>query len=66
MNPVGYNQQLTHDDLRSVNGGMKYEAGVKSPHVVDARGGSLVIYGIRLTYDLNGNCTSIAPVNPHK
>ncbi|OPY98199.1 hypothetical protein A5906_35315 [Bradyrhizobium sacchari] len=55
-------RELTDRELRDVSGGMKADTGVRNPDVVDARGGSMVIYGVRLTYDQNGHCSSIAPV----
>ncbi|WP_439374726.1 hypothetical protein ACRQ5Q_26565 [Bradyrhizobium sp. PMVTL-01] len=63
---MGSARELTDNDLLNVSAGMKVEDGTKNPDVIDARGGSMVIYGIRLTYDLNGHCTSIAPVNPQR
>jgi hypothetical protein len=46
---------------------MNHENVVKNSPVGDARGGSLVIYGIRMTYDLKRQLyTSIAPVKAQK
>ena len=45
-------------DLDEVIGGMKWDRNHVSKDVIDARGGSITIFGWTMTYDLKGNVTS--------
>jgi len=53
--------ELSADQLEHVSGGMKWDHNHVSPNVIDARGGSLVVWGVQLTFDVKGKCSSIGP-----
>ncbi|MFZ0791099.1 MAG: hypothetical protein WAM94_15915 [Chromatiaceae bacterium] len=53
-------RELSRDELRRVNGGMKWERGTPNADVIDARGGQTVILGLTLTFDINGNVSSVS------
>lgn len=55
------NHELTAEQLDDVAGGMKWQRGAVNPDVIDARGGQLIVWGIQLTFDVNGKCSSIGP-----
>ena len=53
-------RDLGRTELEQVSGGMKWPRGYKSPNVIDARGGSIRIGGIIVTFDINGDVSSIS------
>ena len=53
--------ELSADQLEHVSGGMKWDRNYVSPNVIDARGGSLVVWGVQMTFDVHGKCSSIGP-----
>lgn len=53
--------ELSTDQLEHVSAGMKWDHNYVSPNVIDARGGSLVVWGVQMTFDVNGKCSSIGP-----
>lgn len=57
-------RELTIDEIGAVCGGMKWDHNYVSENVIDARGGSLTVWGVTLTYDINGKCSSIGPAGP--
>ena len=40
---------------------MKWQKGTSNSDVVDARGGSIVIFGLIATFDIDGNLSSVQP-----
>jgi hypothetical protein len=53
--------ELSVDQLEHISGGMKSDRNHVSSNVIDARGGSLVVWGVQLTFDVNGKCSGIGP-----
>ena len=49
---------LSRHEIDAVSGGMKWERGHRSPHVIDARGGQFDFFGWRFTLDINGKVSS--------
>jgi hypothetical protein len=49
---------LAGNDPEQVSGGMKWPRGYKSGNVIDARGGSIRIGGIIVTFDIDGDVSS--------
>jgi hypothetical protein len=47
------------EELDAVSGGMKTDPNYVSKNVIDARGGSLTVWGVTFTYDINGKMSSI-------
>jgi hypothetical protein len=54
-------RELTIDETGAVSGGMKYDHNYVSKDVIDARGGYLTVWGVTMTFDINGKCSSISP-----
>lgn len=54
-------RELTIDESEAVSGGMKWDRNHVSQDVIDARGGYLTVWGITMTFDINGKCSSIGP-----
>ena len=54
-------RELTIDETGAVRGGMKYDHNYVSKDVIDARGGYLTVWGVTMTFDINGKCSSISP-----
>jgi hypothetical protein len=54
--------ELSESALAAASGGMKSDPNYKSKNVIDARGGSLDIYGVVVTYDVKGNVSSLGGV----
>jgi hypothetical protein len=54
-------RELTIDETGAVSGGMKYDHNYVSKDVIDARGGYLTVWGVTMTFDINGKCSSINP-----
>ena len=54
-------RELTIDESGAVSGGMKYDHNYVSKDVIDARGGYLTVWGVTMTFDINGKCSSISP-----
>ena len=52
-------RDLSASDVAQISGGMKWDHNYVSKDVIDARGGSLTIYGVTMTFDVNGKCSSI-------
>ncbi|ACA15514.1 hypothetical protein M446_0971 [Methylobacterium sp. 4-46] len=50
-------QQLSEQELDDVNGGMKWTRGTVNSDVVDARGGSYMIAGVRVNFGADGSFT---------
>ncbi len=50
---------LNTDELDTVSGGMKTDPNYVSKDVIDARGGSMTVWGVTLTYDIKGKVSSI-------
>jgi hypothetical protein len=46
-------------EIDAVSGGMKWVRGTSNSDVIDARGGSFVIFGWRVTKDSQGNVSSV-------
>ena len=53
-------QELNADELDTACGGMKTDKNYVSNNVIDARGGSLTVWGVTFTYDVNGKMSSIS------
>jgi hypothetical protein len=53
-------QELNADELDTACGGMKADKNYVSNDVIDARGGFLTVWGVTLTYDVNGKVSSIS------
>jgi hypothetical protein len=51
---------LLDEERDQVSGGMKWTR-VKNPDVIDARGGSRTILGFIVTFDINGDPSSVRP-----
>ena len=51
--------ELSESELARVSGGLKTDPNHTSKDIIDARGGSLDIYGIVVTYDVNGHVSSL-------
>jgi hypothetical protein len=51
--------QLGETELDRVSGGMKWDHNYTSKDVIDARGGQLTVWGVTLTFDVNGKVSSI-------
>jgi bacteriocin-like protein len=51
---------LSEEELDTVSGGMKTDPNYVSKNVIDARGGSLTVWGVTFTYDINGKMSSIS------
>ena len=54
-------RELTIDESEAASGGMKWDRNHVSQDVIDARGGYLTVWGITMTFDINGKCSSIGP-----
>ena len=54
-------RELTIDESEAVSGGMKWDHNHVSKDVIDERGGYLTVWGITMTFDINGKCSSIGP-----
>jgi bacteriocin-like protein len=54
--------ELSELELAQVSGGMKTDPNHTSKDVIDARGGSLDVYGVVITYDVNGKVSSLGGV----
>ncbi len=52
-------RELSETEFAQVSGGMKWDHTYVSKNVIDARGGSLTVYGVTMTFDVNGKCSSI-------
>jgi hypothetical protein len=52
-------RELNADELETACGGMKTDPNHVSKDVIDARGGSLTVWGVTFTYDINGKMSSI-------
>lgn len=52
-------RELTCEELDQIGGGMKWKRGTSSEHVIDARGGSYELLGLIITFDINGNVSSM-------
>jgi hypothetical protein len=50
---------LSSHEIDAVSGGMKWVRGTSNPDVIDARGGSFVIFGWRITKDSQGKVSSV-------
>ena len=50
---------MNTDELDTVSGGMKTDPNYVSKDVIDARGGSMTVWGVTLTYDIKGKVSSI-------
>lgn len=57
-------RELSLEEIGAVSGGMKYDHNYVSKDVIDARGGSLTVWGVTMTFDVNGKCSSIGPAGP--
>ncbi|WP_412772483.1 hypothetical protein [Nitrobacter sp.] len=57
-------RELSLEEIGTVSGGMKYDHNYVSKNVIDARGGYLTVWGVTMTFDINGNCSSIGPAGP--
>ncbi|WP_439925791.1 hypothetical protein [Nitrobacter sp. JJSN] len=55
---------LDVEEISTVSGGMKWDRNHVSNDVIDARGGSLTVWGVTMTFDINGKCSSIGPAGP--
>ncbi|MDQ0472885.1 hypothetical protein [Labrys wisconsinensis] len=53
-------RDLSEDELEQIGGGMRTDPDYTSSNVIDARGGSLTVWGVTLTYDVNGKVSSIS------
>jgi bacteriocin-like protein len=53
-------RELDADELAAVSGGMKTDPNYVSKNVIDARGGSLTVWGVTFTYDIHGKMSSIS------
>ena len=53
-------RDLAGMELEQVSGGMKWPRGYKSANVIDARGGSIRIGGIIVTFDIDGEVSSVS------
>ena len=53
-------RELSAQELDVSCGGMKTDPNYVSKNVIDARGGSLTVWGITFTYDVNGKISSIS------
>ncbi len=51
-------RELSHEELGSVTGGLKYDPNYVSQDTIDARGGQQQIGPIIVTYDINGKISS--------
>ncbi|MBN9007462.1 MAG: hypothetical protein J0H40_18860 [Rhizobiales bacterium] len=52
---------LSDKEIHAVSGGMKWDHNYVSKDVIDARGGYLTVWGVTMTFDINGKCSSISP-----
>jgi hypothetical protein len=52
--------ELNADELDAAIGGMKIDPNYVSKNVIDARGGSLTVWGVTFTYDIHGKMSSIS------
>jgi hypothetical protein len=57
-------RKLDLKEISAVSGGMKWDRNYVSKDVIDARGGSLTVWGVTMTFDINGKCSSIGPAGP--
>jgi len=53
-------EPLSDHDLAAVAGGMKWTP-IKNDEVIDARGGQMQVMFWNVTFDVNGNPSSITP-----
>ena len=54
-------RELSETELAQIGGGMKWDRNHVSTDVIDARGGSMTVFGVTMTFDLNGKCSSVSP-----
>ena len=57
-------RELNLDEISIVSGGMKWDRNHVSKDVIDARGGQITVWGVTMTFDINGKCSSIGPAGP--
>jgi hypothetical protein len=55
-------RELDTTDLDAVSGGFKWNPNTKNDDVIDARGGSVTLFGFRVTFDIHGHISSGGPV----
>jgi hypothetical protein len=55
-------RELDTAELEAVSGGMKWNPNTKNDDVIDARGGSISLFGYRVTFDKGGAISSFGPV----
>lgn len=48
-------RELSRKELGRLIGGMKWQKGTSNDDVIDARGGSMRVFGFIATFDINGN-----------
>jgi hypothetical protein len=58
--PESMLRQLSAEELDYVSGGMIWNRNQANPDVIDARGGSVRVFGWIVTLDVNGNISSVS------
>ena len=54
-------RELREAELTEISGGMKWDRNHVSKDVIDARGGSMTVFGVTMTFDVTGKCSSVSP-----